>query len=273
MLYSFTGPPDGAAPGYGDLIFDHAGNIYGTTEGGGSGCGGGHGCGTVYELTPSGGGWTEKILYNFSGIDGDGATPVSGVIFDDVGNLYGTTSGAGGTGAAGTVYELSPSGGGWTETVLYSFHGSDGAQPFAGLTLDSSGNLYGATTDGGSGGGGTVFELIPSGGNWTLKTLYSFTGNDYCGPVNTLVMDKAGALYGTTTCDGAYGYGSAFKLTPSAEGEWTRTDLHDFCAGGYPCPDGATTIGSVVFDNNGNLYGTAADGGTQGVGVVWKITP
>jgi len=283
VLYAFEGGTDGAFPEGADVLFDQAGNIYGTTYNGGND----DGDGTVYELMPQGSGWTESVLYRFSGSDGN--RPDAGLIFDPSGNLYGTTTVGGDLGCnvvyqpgCGTVYELTPSQSGWTENILYQFqNGNDGSLPYAGLIFDPSGNLYGATNNGGTGGGGTVFELTPSNGTWALKTLYSFTGTA-CegffggGPWGTLFMD-GGNLYGTTVCDGAYGYGTVFELTPSGGG-WSYTSLHDFTGGS----DGGHPIGNVVFDS-GNLYGTAYDGGTgsscsggyggYGCGVVWEITP
>ena len=265
VLYSFEGHPDGAGPDYGDLIFDQAGNIYGTTTAGGTP----QNVGTVYELTPkSGGGYAEMPIYSFS--VSDGATPYNGAIFDNAGNLYSTT-GYGGLSNSGTVFELMyVVASGWTESLLYSFrNGSDGGVPYAGLIFDPSGNLYGATSAYGTGGGGTVFELSPPGTWTTLTVLYSFTGTagHTCGPWGTLVM-KGGNLYGTTYCDGANGFGSVFELTPSGP-PWTYTSLHDFTGGS----DGAYPISNVVFDASGNLYGTASDGGAYNFGVVWEITP
>ncbi len=264
VIYRFMGGSDGEAPGYADLIFDPAGNLYGTTSfggGGGMDCSGTN-CGTVYELTPSGGGWTESIIYRFNPLP-DGYAPDSGVTLDSAGNLYGTTY-YGGTYGPGVVYELSPSGSGWTEKLLHEFGrtGDDGGNPVAGLIFDASGNLYGATSGGGSGGGGTVFELTPSGGNWTFSVLSG------AGSVASLIMDAAGNLYGTTFTVGAYGYGSVFKLTPSGGG-WTYTDLYDFTGGN----DGANPESTPVFDVSGNLYGTTRSGGTYGNGVVFEITP
>jgi uncharacterized repeat protein (TIGR03803 family) len=267
-LYSFLGT-DGSQPAFGDPIFDQAGNSYGTTEEGGE-----EGVGVVYELTPSGGGWTESVLHSFGG-SGDGAYPQNGLIFDGAGNLYGTTF-AGGA-RCGIVFQLVPSDGNWTENVLYTFqNGADGCLAHTGLIFDRSGNLYGATGYGGAGGGGTVFELSPSGGGWVYSLLYSFTGmltNDGCGPVGTLVMDTAGNLYGTTLCDGAYNLGSVFKLTRSSGG-WIYTSLHDFIGGS----DGGDPYSNVVFDAEGNLYGTAGAGGTSsqctgGCGTIWEIAP
>ena len=262
VLYRFTGANDGYNP-EGALIFDQAGNIYGTTIYGRTGPG------TLFELTPSGGGWSENIIFNFGS---DGHYPISGVILDSAGNFYGTTY-LGGSANVGTAFQLVPSNGGLTENLHYSFQGgSDGSLPVgAGLIPDGSGNLYGAAPDAGTGGGGTVFELSPgSGGSWAFTTLYSFTGSpsngNGCGPWGLLVME-GGNIYGTTKCDGVYGYGNVFELTPS-NGGWTYTDLYDFTGGN----DGAYPISNVVLDASGNLYGTAYGGGSQGLGVVWEIT-
>ena len=270
VLYSFKGGANGDGSNPIGLLFDQAGNIYGTTSGGGT-----YGGGTAYELTSSGSGWTESVLHSFGGA-GDGSIPYRSVLtFDNAGNLYGTTY-LGGSSNYGTVFQLTPSGSGWTEKVIYSFtDGSDGGYPYAGLIFDQSGNLYGATTDGGTGGGGTVFELSPSGGGWTYSVLYSITGplGYQCGPAWALVMDAGGNLYDTTQCDGANNVGSIFKLTKTG-GSWTYTSLHDFTGG----TDGGYPISNVIFDTSGNLYGTAYAGGTGsacggGCGVVWEIKP
>ena len=265
VLHTF-GNPDGTYPG-GDLLFDQAGNIYGTTAEGGL-----NSYGTVYKLAPSDGGWTENILYSFTvGVGGN--YPIEGVIFDSVGNLYGTAS-QGGTYAAGTVFQLTPSGSGWTENVLYSFRdGNDGGYPQAGLIFDTAGNLYGTTFMGGTGNGGTAFELTPSDNGWTYTLLYALPGLGQGGPLGPLVMDADGNLYGTSYADPdpVNGNGSVFKLTPSVGG-WTYTSLHDFTGG----DDGAMPYGNVILDANGNLYGTASAGGAGdpvGFGVVWEITP
>ncbi|MGB9253906.1 MAG: choice-of-anchor tandem repeat GloVer-containing protein [Candidatus Korobacteraceae bacterium] len=256
----------GSCPSFGDLTFDSQGNIYGTVP-----C-----ChGAVYELSPAG---TPTALYYFTG-GADGDDPLSGVIFDQAGNLYGTTNGGGAHGC-GTVYELSPNGGRWTETVLYSFQcGTDGQNPIGGLIMDSASNLYGTTNFGGANSGGTVFELSPSGGgSWTFQLLYSLAYDgtfDFViyGPTGTLTMDASGSLYGTTFMDGAYSAGSVFKLTPQ-NGSWSYTSLHDFTAGF----DGSNPFGNVVMDANGNVYGTAGQGGGNecnglSCGDVWEITP
>ena len=271
VLHLFTGVADGATPVVGNLIFDKAGNLYGTTAYGGA-----FGQGVVFELSPSGSGWTETVLYSFAG-GNDGGAPYSGLVFDNAGNLYGTTSYGGGPGCGGlgcgTVYELMPSGSGWTEQIIYSFQGgNDGAEADGGLIIDQSGNLYGGTYNGGSGGGGTVYELTPSNGNWTLSVLYSFPGTQW-GLANRLAMDLAGNLYGTTQYGGANGDGNVFELTPN-NGSWVYTDLHDFTYG----TDGGGPVGALVLDSSGNLYGTAFGGGAHlcggyGCGVVFELTP
>ena len=272
-IASFTDQANGGNPNFVDPVFDQQGNLYGTTAIGGS-----TGVGVVFELTHTSNGWTENVLHSFSGPDG--GYPYTGVIFDQAGNLYGTT-GYGGDFNQGTVYRLSPSGSGWTLTILYSFQGADdGQQPASTLLMDQAGNLYGSTLVGGSGGGGTVFKLSPSGGGWSFSLIYDFVGqanqNFYPGPVNSLAMDAQGNLYGTAILDGAHGAGSVFKLTPS-NGSWTYTSLHDFTGG----TDGANPFSGVTLDANGNLFGTTLYGGTThgqecqstGCGVVWEITP
>jgi uncharacterized repeat protein (TIGR03803 family) len=185
---------------------------------------------------------------------------------DSSGNLYGTAYARGANGW-GTVFELSPSGSSWTLKTLYTFQGAnDGAFPAAGLILDGAGNLYGATTERGSGGGGTAFKLAAGGGSWTFSVIASFTGND--GPVAALTMDATGNLYGTTFMDDSSGYGSVFKLTLSGN-NWVYTDLHDFTGGS----DGGYPGGGVVMDASGNLYGTAVLGGANNAGVIYEITP
>jgi uncharacterized repeat protein (TIGR03803 family) len=262
IFHYFQGPPDGFYP-WGDLTLDPDGNVYGTTWTGGSGSGcGPNGCGVVYRLTHSVGGWSESILYAFG--YPDSGPWMSGVIFDQAGNLYGT-SGEGGF-SYGTVYELMPSGSSWVETVLHAFSGGvDGGFPAGTLLRDQSGNMYGGATQGGAYGHGVVYELTPSVGGFTLNVLYAFTA--CCGPGETLSMDSSGSLYDTAS-GGAYGKGSVFKLMP-AHGGWTYTDLHDFTGG----TDGGVPDTSVLIDQSGSLYGTTSMGGAYGQGVVWEITP
>ena len=268
VLYRFTGGSDGSSPEYADLIFDQAGAIYGTARSGGS-----YGDGAVYQLRQTNSGWTESVLFSFT--PAGGAFPSAGVIFDEVGNLYGTTGYRGFFGY-GTVYELRPSEAGWVEDLIYAFQGqSDGEFPMSSLVFDESGNLYGTTATGGSAGGGTVFELITlPNGNWTFAVIYGFIGSGYLpGPIGSLAIDSAGSLYGMTYADGAYqcqygGCGNVFKLTPSEAG-WIYSSLHDFTGGS----DGANPFGTVTLDASGNLYGTASSGGAYGYGVVWEIMP
>ncbi len=215
VLHAFSGGNDGTSPS-GNLIFDAAGNIYGTTYEGGP-----HLTGTVFKLTRGGGAnWTEKVLYTFEGSafggGTDGANPVAGVVMDAAGNLYGTTD-YGGPAAVGAVFKLAPNGDGtYTETVLYTFKdGQDGGHPYGGVILDSNGNLYG-TTQGHNNSFGTVYKLTPTAqGPWTESILYRFQGGaDGAVPYGGLVMDNAGNLYGTTPFGGQYGGGVVFEVTP-----------------------------------------------------------
>jgi uncharacterized repeat protein (TIGR03803 family) len=263
VLHTFGSGTDGVGPWAG-LILDRAGNLYGTTPWGGT-----YSNGIVFELTPNGsGGWTETVLHNF-GSGTDGSQPLTSLIFDAVGNLYGTTQ-AGGTYGGGTVFELTPQGG---ETVLHNFgSGTDGSDPWASLIFDSAGNLYGTTQSGGLGSGGTVFQLTPNGGGgWTEKVLYNFNvvSGDGVDPTAALVFDSAGNLYGTTDFGGTYGYGTVFELTPNGSGGWTETVLHVFSSG----TDGASPFAGLIFDAAGNLYGTTEGGGTHQYGTVFEITP
>lgn len=251
------------------IVFDSAGNMYGAAPAGGNaGCM--EGCGVVFKLVPSGGSWTETY-YAFTGAS-DGGNPQGSVLLASDGNLYGTTTWGGAYGY-GTVYELTPSGSGWTETTIHDFqNATDGSSAYAGLIEDASGNLYGAATYGGPNNAGTVFELARSNGGWSFTVLYAFPGQRPAGPFSNLVL-AGGSLYGTTLGDGAHNLGSVFKLTPS-NGSWTYTSLHDFTGG----LDGGTVYGGVALDGQGNIYGTTAKGGqfnncTQGCGVVWEITP
>ncbi len=249
-LYQFAGTPDGSFPSS-EVVFDAAGNLYGTTAYGGP-----SGQGTVYMLSPSGGGWTETVLYSFDG--SSGAYPFSGLIFDNTGKLYGTTRG--GAAGYGTVYQLTPSESGWIENTIYTFQGgTDGGGPWGGLMFDQSGNLYGTTYT-----LGRVFELTPAGSAWTYTVLYTFGGT---GPNGNLIMDATGTLYGVTTQNTGHRFGEVFKLTPSGQG-WVYTDLHTFGDDGLLDHEGG-----VVMDSNGNLYGTNEIGGEYNAGVVWKLTP
>jgi len=260
VLYSFNSNGiDGTQP-YSSLVFDKAGNLYGTTNSGGA-----YGVGTVFKLTPrSGRSWKETILYNFSNTR-DGQAPVAGVVFDSAGNLYGTTVG-GGLYSNGTVFELTPTATGqWTETILHDFNYQDGKSPFAGVILDASGNLYGTTAYGGAYHSGTVFEVSPQGdGQWNEFVLFSLSdrivgSNSFA----SLILDTAGNLYETTFGDLNF-FGAVFELSPQAGGQWTATYLAD---GGDP-------YGGLVMDAAGNLYGMGNggfDGFPQGSG--FKLSP
>jgi uncharacterized repeat protein (TIGR03803 family) len=221
VLYSFhSGGTDGSSPQAG-VIFDPAGNLYGTTRDGGTDT---FHVGTVFELSPNGDGtWTESILHSFQSNGKDGNTPVAGLALDSAGNLYGTTSlGGRASCGCGTVFELTPGQNGqWTEKVLHSFNGKDGSAPYGGVILDSAGNLYGTTSSGGSSNYGEVFKLSPNGhGGWKESVLHSFSINSKHGnkdgvvPWAGLILDAAGNLYGTATAGGSKNNGTVFEITP-----------------------------------------------------------
>jgi uncharacterized repeat protein (TIGR03803 family) len=210
VIYSFTRGLDGASPN-GGLIFDAAGNLYGTTSFGGVDSGHcGADCGVVFKLEPhSDGSWTESTIYSFTG-QPDGANPWAGLAFDHAGNLYGTTLN-GGLANAGTVFKLTPDGDGtWTESVLYNFCSlarcADGAGPESSFVFDRAGNIYG-TAGGGSpancpystSGCGVVFKLVPNSvGGWIESVLHSFNGGGGAGPAGGVIFDAAGNLHGAT---------------------------------------------------------------------------
>jgi uncharacterized repeat protein (TIGR03803 family) len=256
QLYAFMGVDGyGNAP-IGTLLLS-SGDIYGVSLGGGSP----PSDGTVYELVPDGGGWTESTLSD--SLD----SPEGGVIFDSSGNLYGTCATAGAH-HDGFVYQLARSGSTWTLNTLISFAGGNGSRPWGGLVMDASGNLFGTTSMAGPNGGGTVFELTPQDGSWILTTIYAFSPQGGQ-PLGTLTMDSQGNLYGTTNA----GFGTVFKLAPGLGG-WTYSVLHSFTGGS----DGANPSNAgVTLDSSGNIYGTAAGGGSpnciDGCGVVFEISP
>ena len=260
VVHTFGNGTDGGEP-IGGVVFDANGNFYGTTL-----LGGDYANGTVYEVSGSGQNRTENVLYSFGGSTTDAINPVAALTLDSAGNLYGTAP-SGGAYGYGAVFKLSHSGSGWTETVLYSFQGlNDGQNPVGGLVLDKAGNLYGGTFFGGANGGGTLYELSPSATNWNLTTLYSFSG--FGGPYNKLAFDTNGNLYGITNSDGPDSLGSVFKLTPGSSG-WTFSDLYDFVGGN----SGRTPYGGLAVDSEGNIFGTADEGGTNNGGVIFEITP
>ncbi len=214
-----------------------------------------------------------QVIYSFAGGD-DGEYLDTDLVIDGGGNLYGSTV-QGGDFGSGTVFQLAPSAGGWTHTVLYSFTGgADGGEPYKGVTLDPQGNLYGTTVTGGSGscegGCGVVFKLTKSGSNWTQNVLHAFTGgNDGSGPGSGLAFDSHGNLYGMTPTGGAYGLGVVYQLHPEAAGTWKLNVLHAFTGGN----DGSSaSAGRLIFDAAGNIYGVTTVGGAHGDGVVFELT-
>jgi uncharacterized repeat protein (TIGR03803 family) len=312
---------------WGALVADPAGNLYGTTrDGGTSGCGG-IGCGTIFKLSNTGSGWEYTVIYIFTG-GSDGEGPFGKLTLDEQGNLYGTTNGGGLTCGCGTVFELSPGNGVWTETTLYEFEGgTDGSSSRSNLVFDSSGNLYGTTESGGYFGYGTLFKLIPQpGGSWTERILVNFNLDDRgcfpqgiaidsqnniygintrCGiggmggggtswefantgaftvlhqfqdgsggtfPTVGLQVDSGGNVYGATELGGNVtqcansGCGVVYELTPIIGGQWTETVLHTFDGN-----DGDIPNGDVTFGPGGDLYGTTEYAGTESCGTLWKV--
>jgi uncharacterized repeat protein (TIGR03803 family) len=286
VLHNFAGT-DGEFPS-GTLVADKGGNLYGTTPDGGPSCSQ-LGCGVVFELLRGKGDkWTFKVLHNFAVTDG--ANPYAGMIFDSLGNLYGTASGGGNVspcinqGGCGVVFELTPNGkGNWTETVVYAFDGTDGGGPLGSVTFDSSGNLYGTTSYGGGGGGGTVFKLTPGkNGQWSERVVhpFSFDTRDGYEPGSGLIFDSSGNLYGTTPFGGTkgeQGWGTAFELAPGAGGKWKETILRTFDRAKF---GGGDVSSGLASDSAGNFYGTAGwggrydcpSGGGLGCGVIFKVS-
>jgi uncharacterized repeat protein (TIGR03803 family) len=279
------GQTDGSFPA-GDLVPDNLGNLYGTTQqGGGVGCNG-YGCGTVFKLSPNG---SVTLLHSFDGPD-DGAGPLTGLVADAAGDLFGTTNSGGKTGSGclgegcGTVFELAADG---TLKVLHFFAGgNDGGRPQGNLILDAAGNLYGTTSAGGAKGRGTIFELSPDG---TETLLHVFQGGSQDGafPYSNLIFDSAGNLYGTTsgggrTCYKNEGCGTVFELSPPAiaGAVWQEKVLHFFTnARSTAKADGYYPFAGLVADGAGNLYGVTAQGGAPSgssgcaCGTIFKLAP
>jgi uncharacterized repeat protein (TIGR03803 family) len=240
--------------------------------------GGAYGYGIVFELSPTGTGrWNETVLYNFKGGTQDGASPHATLFRDSAGDLYGTTVSGGlnhqsCNGGCGIAFELTPSGGGWQETVLYRFSGgADGRVPYAGVTVDSGGSVYGATIAGGASDAGGVYKLTPDASGSTQTVLYSFKGRpDGVNPYATPILDSAGNLYGTANAGGTSNNGMVYELMPQGEGEWAERVLHNFGGG----TDGAEPLtNGVIFDANGNLYGTTQEGGSGLYGIAYQLAP
>lgn len=247
VLHSFSGPPDGAGP-EGGLVPDSAGNLYGTTANGGV-----HSLGTVFKLDTTG---RETALHSFTGQE-DGAHPLYvTLIQDSTGYLYGTTYEAGH--GYGVIFKLNSKG---KETVLRTFSGWDGANPYAGVIRDAKGNVYATTIAGGSENLGAVFKLT---GFRKGKVLHSFRETSYgYDPVGPLVQDAKGNLYGTTIAAGGIAGGVVFKLNKRGK----ETLLHDFTGE----PDGDLPYAGLILDRAGTLYGTTEQGGTTNLGTVFEI--
>jgi len=251
-----------------DLETDSAGNIYGSTV-----LGGDHGSGTVFQLSPTGTGWEQTVLYSFTG-GADGGEPYKGVTIDRHGNLYGTavTGGSGGCeGGCGVVYKLTQSNGTWNQTVIYAFNGGDdGSGPGARVTVDRSGNVYGMTPTGGIYGAGTIYKLQPNAGSYTFQVIHTFTGgNDGAsGSAGRMLLDH-GRLYGAATTGGTYGNGVVFQLTPTTVGEWDFRTLYSF----HGQPDGSFPYGALLRASSGKIYGTTYYGGRNGIGSVYELSP
>lgn len=271
VLYSFTGADDGANPHAG-VVLDPDGDLYGTTMNGGSGT-----VGVVFQLAPGQGGWTQTVLHSFVG-GPDGGNPVSALVLDIAGNIYGTASNRG-PGIGGTVFELASVGTGWTYKLLYAFDGSSGSKdgdgPNAGLIFDGSGNLYGTTGAGGEFGFGIVFELTLDGSDWVESILYNFAGgSDGSAPMADLTIDLAGNLYGTTFAGGATGFaclgngcGTVFELMTDIGGQWTERHFTYPGSGSL----GIQPLASLIVDPHGRVYGTTSSGGPLGEGVIFRI--
>lgn len=217
-----------------------------------------------------------ELLHSFTGSP-DAEYPSTDLVIDGAGNLYGMTV-LGGTYGSGAVFRLSPTKTGWDETVLYSFtSGLDGGQPYGGVTLDASGNLYGSAVVGGTYGNcpedgcGVVWRLTPApGGTWTHSVLHDFDLDDGSGPGGPVVFDAFGNLYGMTPTGGPYGLGVVYQLAPTVSGPWNYTMIHAFTGG----EDGATgSAGRLLVDGQQNLYGVATVGGANGVGNVFRLSP
>ncbi len=271
VLYSFGGGSDGEYTDT-DLVIDNAGNLYGTSVQGGN-----FSSGTIFRLSPSINGWVHTVLYSFTG-GADGGEPYKGATLDAQGNIY-ATAGVGGryvgpcsdTGC-GTVFKLTRSGDTYIPRVIHSFTGgTDGFGPGSGVTVDQNGNIYGLTPTGGTYGFGVVYELIRNNtGSYTERIIHAFTGGDdgLGASAGRLIFDKAGNLYGVTTVGGRNGAGVVFELLRTASGFWGFKTLFSFNGE----PDAGFPYGALVFDTNGNLYGTTYYAGQNDLGSVYELT-
>ncbi|MBV8532084.1 MAG: hypothetical protein JO104_12270 [Candidatus Eremiobacteraeota bacterium] len=265
VIYRFAGGNDGEAPAA-PVVVDSSGRVFGTTYAGG----GSEGRGTVFMLTPSGSGYAETVIHSFSGYPRDGTNPFSGLAIDRAGNIFGTAQ-TGGSHDAGVVFELSPSGSGYTETIVHNFGGpGDGSIPMAAVTLGTHGVIYGVA--------GAIFKLTPSGSGYAESILYRLRGGiDGKDTTGTLLLGKDGALYGTAQGGGPGKGGTVFRLTPEGS-KYAFTVLHHFGIHGGRFARGAFPQAGVISDSTGSLYGTTYNGGNWGCslggcGVVFKLTP
>ena len=214
---------------------------------------------------------SSKVIYSLAG-GADGEYTDTDLVIDSEGNLYGTSV-LGGTSGSGTVFQLTPSPNGWIHTVLYSFTGgSDGGEPYKGVTLDAQGNIYGTAVTGGAGacegGCGVVYKLAQSGGSWTQTVIHYFTGGvDGSGPGAGLTIDHQGRLYGVAPTGGANGLGVIYELTPDRRGNWNFMVIHAFTGGA----DGATGSAGRLLLHAGQLYGVATAGGAYGKGTAFEL--
>jgi uncharacterized repeat protein (TIGR03803 family) len=267
VLYSFGSAAGDAYYPYAGLVFDSAGNLYGTTYYGGA-----YGYGAVYQLKPNNGRWEERILHSFNNNGKDGTNPTCALTFDSAGNLYGATP-TGGTANEGTVFQFVPkSSGEWEERVLYSFPNAKNVVNSYPVVFDASGNLYGAVSSGGSDNYGFIYELAPqSNGTWKYEGLLNFDYADGAAPQGNLLIDSAGNLYGATDQGGTGSDGVVFELSKGKKGQWTETVLTNFSTLGTPAI--GYLIGNIAFDSAGNIYGTSGQYSSSFDGTVYELTP
>lgn len=264
VIHAFKGA-DGSGPGS-PVALDRDGNVYGTTPTGGA-----YGMGTLYVIKPNGGNWKFGVIHTFTGGADGGGGSAGKLLIDPTGKIYGACT-VGGVNGLGTIYEVSRVNGRITFTTLYAFQDSpDGGLPYGGLVFDKSGNLYGTTYYAGANDLGTVYTLIRNNGTWTEKVLYSFQGGaDGSSPISTLVADRHGNFYGTTSADGgSCGCGTIFRMTPSTSGTWTETPIYRFPG----APGLGNAYNGIITDGAGNFYGTTVHGGTADDGAIYEFTP
>jgi uncharacterized repeat protein (TIGR03803 family) len=268
VLYSFAGGSDGAIP-FGDVVFDAAGNIFGTTSIGGKthiGCPPAKGCGTIYELSPAGGGvWNERVIHALTDAFHEGAEPRAGLVIDAAGNLYGTTYEGGdnlfcGGMGCGAVFELLPplKGKHWRYKNLIDFTAINGAFVRGPLTRSANGALFGTTLFGGQHDAGVVYSFTQESGHWKFRVVYNFDGIDGLQPAGNLAFDKSGNLYGATYAGGTNDWGALFQLVPNGD-VWTENVLYNFVVSGKKT--GAGPLAGVTLDSAGDLYLTTNQGG------------